>query len=296
MIRSLQKFIFLALFVLPILTTSHVCLAEGGPHSTIMGFTPGENPEWLRANGVKLASALQTKLGVPINIYIAKTYGDLSNAMKKGMIDFAFFSAMTFVEAENDGAKVLLKKVWDGPYYYSAIIVSQKSKIKSVKDLKGKRIGWVDEKSASGHLFPEVMLIKKGYKPSKFFKEQKYLGQHEVAVKALEAGIVDAVAVYADDKNAKTGAWTRYTPQNKVRVLWVSSPIPNDPFCVRQGFYAQYPKFTHDMMFALQDFKNMPGDKNLLKTLYGIKYLDFATSKQYDPVRELVKYLKLSGE
>jgi phosphonate transport system substrate-binding protein len=76
----------------------------------------------------------------------------------------------------------------------------------------------------------------------------------------------------------------------------VSSPIPNDPFCVRQGFYDQYPKFTHDMMFALQDFKNMPGDKNLLKTLYGIKYLDFATSKQYDPVRELVKYLKLSGE
>jgi len=261
-----------------------------------MGFIPGEDPEWLRRNGVLLAKALQEKLGVPINIYIAKNYGDLTKAMEGGLVDFAFLSAMTFVEAESAGAKVLLKKVWDGPFYYSAIITPQHSKIKSIKDLEGKRIGWVDEKSASGHLYPEVMLIKKGFKPSLFFKEQKYFGQHEAAVKGLFAGAVDAIAVYADDKNAKTGAWTRFAPKSKVKVLWVSSPIPNDPFCVRQAFYAQYPKFTHEMMFALQDFKNVPGDKNLLKTLYGIKYLEFATSKQYDPVRELVKYLKLSGE
>lgn len=285
----MKLFVFLALFVIPIFASSQVTLAADGPRSTIIGFIPGENPEWLRKNGVMLASNLQGKLGIPINIYIAKTYSDLTNAMKNGLVDFAFLSAMTFVEAESGGAKVLLKKVWDGPYYYSAII-TKSPKIKSIQDLKGKRMGWVDEKSASGHLFPEVMLLKKGFKPEKFFKEQKYLGQHEGAVKALIDGSVDAVAVYADDKNAKTGAWTRYAPKAKVKVLWVSSPIPNDPFCVRQAFYDQYPRFTHDMMFALRD------DKNLLKTLYGIKYLDFATSKQYDPVRELVKYLKTTGE
>ena len=47
------------------------------------------------------------------------------------------------------------------------------------------------------------------------------------------------------------------------------------------------------MMFALIDFRDEPDDKNLLKSLYGIKYVDLATSKQYDPVRELVKYLKV---
>lgn len=276
------------------LETPHIL--EGAPKSTVIGFIPGDNPEWLKKNGVLLASALQATLNVPINIYISKNYVGLTEAMKNSQVDFAFLSAMTFVEAESSGAKVLLKKVWDGPYYYSALITKKDSKINTVSDLQGKRIGWVDEKSASGHLFPEVMLLKKGYKLEKFFKEQKYLGHHEAAVKALEDGIVDAVAVYSNDKEGKGGAWRKFAPKMNVKILWVSSPIPNDPFCVRQAFYDQYPKFTHEMMFALQDFKNMPPEKNLLKTLYGIEYLDFATSKQYDPVRELVKYIKTAGE
>jgi len=265
-----------------------------GPNSITIGFIPGENPEWLKKNGVELAKYLQQKLDVPINIYISKDYKGLGEAMREKKVDFAFFSASTFVEAEKKaGAKVLLKKVWEGPFYYSAIITTKASKINNLNSLKGKRFGYVDQHSASGHLYPLVMLKNKKIDSESYFKEIKFFGQHENSVKGLIKGDVDAVAVYADDPKGKTGAWNRFAPEQSenIKVLWVSDPIPNDPFCVRQDFYDKYPRLTHDMMFSLIDMRDEPAEKNILKNLYGIKSMDLATSKQYDPVRELVKYL-----
>jgi len=264
------------------------------PETATIGFIPGDDPEWLRKNGIELAKALQEKLNVPINIYISKDYNGLTEAMKEKKVDFAFLSAVTFVEAEKvAGAKVLLKKVWDGPFYYSAVVTLKKDDVNSIEQLKGKTFGYVDEKSASGYLYPRVMMFKKHIDPDNFFKDTKFFGQHETAVKALFKGEVDAVATYSNDRKGTDGAWQKFIPDSndKVKVLWISAPIPNDPFCVRQEFYDKYPRFTHDMMFALIDFRDEPPQKNLLKKLYGINDMALATSKQYDPVRELVSYL-----
>jgi hypothetical protein len=45
-------------------------------------------------------------------------------------------------------------------------------------------------------------------------------------------------------------------------------------------------------MFALLELDEI-GKGALLKKLLGVEELIFATSKQYDPVRDLVKYLDL---
>ena len=77
----------------------------------------------------------------------------------------------------------------------------------------------------------------------------------------------------------------------KYRTLWVSAPIPSDPFCVRQDFYDQYPKVTHTLMFALIDILEQAPNKNTYSEIFGTHDLMPATSKQYDPVREMVKAL-----
>jgi phosphonate transport system substrate-binding protein len=279
---------------------SNLVARTKAPKVATIGFIPGDDPDWLKKNGLELAKALQQKLGVPFNIYISKDYSGLISAMKEKKVDFAFFSALTYVIAEQKaGAKVLLKKVWDGPFYYSAIITLKNSKINSIEALKGKRFGYVDEKSVSGHLYPQVLLKKKKFDPNHFFAETKFFGQHEASVKALINGQVDAVAVYADDSEGKSGAWTKLIDlkgRARVKILWVSDPIPNDPFCVRQDFYDDYPFFTHDVMFSLIDFKDETPEKNLLKRLYGINGMELATSRQYEPVRDLVKFLDLKTE
>lgn len=282
---------FLIAFLFPL-----VVFAQS-PKGITIGFIPGGDIEQVKKGSVVLAEALQKELSIPVNVYISKNYAGLIEAMKSKKVDFAFLNSLTFVFAEKmAGAKVLLKQQWQEPFYFSVIIVSKKSGIKSVKDFKGKRVAFVDEKSSSGFLYPRVHLKKSNFDLSSL-KEIKYSGSHSTSIGMLEKGEVDAVAVFSDDKIGKKSALVKYAknPQflNETRILWVSEPIPNEPFTVRQDFYDSYPKFTHSLMFALIDTVDKLKTNKEIQNLIGAEGLVLATSRQYDPVREMVKELDI---
>ncbi|WII73428.1 phosphate/phosphite/phosphonate ABC transporter substrate-binding protein [Bdellovibrio sp. 22V] len=293
-----MKKLILGLITLLVFSTTQAADSNGTeatPPTITIGVIPGGNPENLREQGLALAKELQSKLNIPVNIYISKNYAGLIEAMKTKKVDFAFFSSLTYVFAEQQAnAKVLLKKVWHEPYYYSAIITPKNSGIKKLKDLKGKRIAFVDDKSSSGYLYPQVALQKLGLS-DKAFKEVAFTGNHQASIQFLEAKKVDAAAVFSDDEKGEQGAWIKFATDKKMkyRILWMSAPIPNDPFCVRQDFYDLYPKTTHTLMFALIDILEQEQNKNTYSEILGSRDLMPATSKQYDPVREMVKALNL---
>ncbi len=270
--------------------------ASQAPEQITIGLSPGEDPERLKKNGLELANYIQKRLNIPTNIFVSKNYQGLIDAMKAGKVDFAFFTAMSFVFAEKEaGAKILLKKVWQNPYYYSTIVSRKKGpKIRNLKDLKGKSLAFVDERSTSGYLYPRAALEKAGVSLSQL-KSHIFIGNHESAIKAVSSGQVDAAAVFADGAKSNENAWKRFSPSNlgDMNLVWISEPIPNDPFCVAKSFYEQYPRVTHDLMFSLIEMKDGPDQENVLKRLFGVQSLDLATTAQYEPVRSLVRQLKL---
>lgn len=289
----------LILGLLTLLSISTAFAAEGPseavPPSITIGVIPGGNPENLREQGLALAKELQAKLNIPVNIYVSKNYVGLIEAMKTKKVDFAFFSSSTYVFAEQQAqAKVLLKKVWHEPYYYSMIITPQRSGIKNLKSLKGKKVAFVDDKSSSGYLYPQVALRKEGLSDADF-KEVVFTGNHQASIQFLEAKKVDAAAVFSDDEKGLQGAWEKFGTDKKAkyRILWKSAPIPNDPFCVHQDFYDAYPKTTHTLMFTLIDILEQNRNKDTYSEILGSRDLMPATSKQYDPVREMVKALNI---
>ena len=161
-------------------------------------------------------------------------------------------------------------------------------------DLKGKKIAFVDEKSTSGFLYPQFHLKKIKF-DSKDFKEIKYSGSHSQSVAMLDNGSVDAIAIFSDDAKGAKSAYAKYSKKSdamkQVQILWVSDDIPNDPFCVRQDFYDQYPKLTYSLMIALIDaVDNLKGKRDVQEAV-GAKSLMPATQRQYDPVREMVNEL-----
>lgn len=270
------------------------------PASLTVGFIPGGDIEGTKRGALLIAEAIQQELKIPVNVYLSRNYSSLIEAMKEKKVDFAFFNAMTFVFAEKmAGAKVLLKKVWNEPYYYAMILVKKSSPIQSLKQLKGKKIAFVDEKSTSGYLYPLVH-FKKIKLETKDFKAVEFSGSHSESVELLDHGAVDAIAVFSNGKLIRQSAYVKYSkvknPEDNVRVLWTSSPIPNDPFCVRQDFYDQYPKLTHELMFALIDIVDKLKDKKEIQDFVGAKGFVPATTRQYDPVREMVKELNLKLE
>jgi len=261
--------------------------------SITIGIVPGGNPKTIETESFLLAERLQNRLGLPVLMYISKNYSSMIEALKNKKVDLAILPAMTYVAAEKDvEVKVLLRKTWsNGAFYYSVIITRADSKIKTIKDLINKRMAFVDEKSTSGYLYPQVHL-RKNLLDNKKFKSVVFSGNHAASIEMLEAGKVDAVAVFADDEKAKNGAWNRFAKSKKfkIKALWVSEPIPNDPFVVRQDFYDQNPKLTLEIMYNLIEIQSE--SNKLLSEILGSSDLIPATSRQYDPVREMMKNLQ----
>lgn len=272
-----------------------VLLFAENPKSITIGFISGGDKEMSKKGSLVVAKALQDEIGIPINVYIPKDYSTLIKALKDRKVDFAFMTAASYVAAEQDTKlQVLLKKVWAEPFYYSAILVKKKSEIKKPIDLRNKRIAFVDKKSTSGYLYPLVMLKKIGL-TDKSFKKVIFSGSHSESVHLLEKDEVDAIFVFSDDKEAKMTAWTKFAKKvpvgDEIFKVWVSEPIPNDPFCVRTEYYDQYPKLAHSLMFSLIDiFEKIKSNKDVTEVIGANGFMP-ATNKQYDPVREMVKEL-----
>jgi len=266
---------------------------QSGPEKIKIGLTAGGNPEALKKESIFFAETLQNMIHIPIEIYISKNYDGLSEAVRTSKVDYAFLTALTYVETDKvKPLKVLLKKTWSNPYYFSALISLKSKNIKKIKDIKKLKIAFVDRKSTSGYLYPLVYLKDQKITENDF-KQIIFSGSHSASVELLESEKVDVIAVFSDDEKSKIGAWTRFgkLPKSKYHVLWTSDPIPNDPFVVQSDFYDKYPKISHDIMYNLIEMQNDPLIRKKINEVIGTGDLMPATSKQYDPVRAMNKLL-----
>ncbi|MEQ1723898.1 MAG: phosphate/phosphite/phosphonate ABC transporter substrate-binding protein, partial [Pseudobdellovibrio sp.] len=193
-------------------------IANADVKTITIGMLPGGDPVVIEKESFILADKLQNKIGQPVQVYISKNYSAMIEALKSKKVDLAILSAMTYVAAEKEtNVKVLLKKTWsNGAFYYSAIVTRADSKIKTIKELKNKKIAFVDEKSTSGYIYPQVYLRKKSIS-EKDFKSVVFSGNHAASVEMLESGKVDAIAVFSDDEKGKNGAWTRFGKSKKLK-------------------------------------------------------------------------------
>src|SRR5204862_4784158 len=78
--------------------------------------------------------------------------------------------------------------------------VRKESGIKSVEELRGKTIAFVDPASSSGYIYPMVLLVQRGLvrnrDPKTFFREVVFSGAHDASMRALLNGHVDAIASF----------------------------------------------------------------------------------------------------
>ncbi len=274
------------LVIVLVILCSLSTFADESAGSVTIGLLVGGKPEDSQKQAIVFAEKLQEKIKKPVKVFVSKDYSGLIEALKNKNVDFAIFTALTYVIAEKQiPVKVLLKKTWEGPYYYSSLVVSKKSKIKTIKDLKKKNIVFVDKNSTSGYLYPQVYLRKNNLL-EKDFKSISFSGNHSASIESLESGHSDVAAVFADEENGLIGAWNRFSKKpGAFKVIWVSEPIPNDPVVVRQEFYDENPKLTLEIMYDFIEVQNEA--KGALFEILGKGSMMPATAKQYDPVREM---------
>jgi len=135
--------------------------------------------------------------------------------------------------------------------YYGSILTRSDSGIDRLEDLNGQTFAFSDETSTSGHIFARALLQRNKVELGHIF----FAGGHPNAVQAVEDGKVAGGAAFYSPPSAanerdgtKVGDARFLILKNmddqdrrddfleKVRVLALTDPIPNDVCCVRRGF------------------------------------------------------------
>jgi len=266
----------------------------GGPATAQPGLhlvlTPSQKPTDLMAAGEEFGRVLGGLVGMPVRVTVASDYAAVIEALRNRTADLAFVHPGGYVLAHREAkATIVARNLWHGKSSFtSRIFVRRESGIKSVEELRGKSMAFVDPASSSGYIYPMVLLVQRGLvknrDPKTFFKEVVFSGAHDASMRALLNGHVDAIASFdvAREQYVKD-------PAERERIVFVAETpeIPEAGIAARDGLD---PALFGRVRAALISIKP-PAHADLLKRLYEIDGFAPAEDRDYDPVRAAIELL-----
>jgi len=209
--------------------------------------------------------------------------------MCSGSIDVGFFAPlqMTLLLSKSCGTPVLgaLRKDDTGQLsttYKSQILVRADSGITDLAGLKGKKFAFVDPLSASGYVFPTLVVKNKtGQEPKTFFSQTIFAGGHPQAALAVYNKQVDGAATFIDARDSLVAA----NPDIKTatKVIETAGPIPNDGVALRKGFPDDLGK---QVTQALMDYSKDAGGAKVFSALFQWDGIQAVDAKFYDPMKD----------
>jgi phosphonate transport system substrate-binding protein len=300
----------------------------GWPKTFRLGLFGGDDAEETLSNNEPFKKYMEEKLGIPVEVFTGTSYGAVTEAMRANRVDGMQVGPFSYVLAVQEAnAEALAVSVsstaqepkYDPtvkPYYISVAFTKKGNGIATLDDLKGKGFNFVDPASASGHLAPKTMLIKRGVNPDKDLRAV-FAGSHPTSVisvwndkapaggtnesnlkRLVESGQIEWCA-YPDGEinkvrtEAEIKSLYDSCPNGKIVVLAQTDPIPNTPFAVRQNLPES---FKAAVKQALLDMKDRPDMVTTMKRWYvdptqefGLQSLD----QFYNPLRDIAKLLNL---
>jgi phosphonate transport system substrate-binding protein len=256
----------------------------GAQASLHLVLTPSQKPTELIVAGEAFGVALGQLIGTPVRVTVASDYAAVIEALRNRTADLAFVHPVGYVLANREAKAVIIAKDrWHGNTSYTARIwVRKDSGLKTLEDLRGKTIAFVDPASSSGYVYPMVMLIQRGLvknkDPKTFFKEAVFSGSHDAGLLALLKGHVDALGSFdqAPQQYLKDPA-----EREQLAFVAESAAIPEGGICGRDGLD---PAVVAKVRAALLKMRG-PQYEALLKKLYDIDGFEPAEDREYDVVR-----------
>jgi phosphonate transport system substrate-binding protein len=268
------------------------------PKKLTVQFVPSQNAETLEAKAKPLEKLLSDKLNIPVTVSVSTNYNTIIEAMASKQVDIGFLPPSAYVLAHDTkkAADLLLQATRFGvedatgkattelvDFYKSEIIVKADSTIKTVADLKGKKIAWQDVTSAAGYTYPAHVLRTAGIDPEKDVTGITVKG-HDKAVLAVLNGEVDAAMVFQDARNIVLKDFPDVF--SKTRVVSYSDKIPNDTISVRPDMDKEWQKKIQDAFIAIG--KDPEGQK-IIFDVYSHKGYVTSDDKTFDIVRAVTK-------
>lgn len=193
------------------------------PDEIVFAVNPFTAPEIIKKTYVPILQDVAARAGKKARTIIVADYETLGEALRNGLADVGWFSPFAYVSAsEKAKLQPLVTPEVNHQTSYTGYIVTKKgSGLSSLDDLAGKRFGFVDEKSASGYVYPKAALVEEGKDPARFFGSTVFLGSHNNVIQAVEDGAVDGGATYST-------AFMQAHADDRLDIIFRTPPIPTD--------------------------------------------------------------------
>lgn len=271
------------------------------PKKLTVQFVPSSNASTIEAKAKPLEGLLKKQLGIPVKVSVSTDYNTMVEAMGSKKVDVGFLPPDAYVLAHKQyNAKVLLKAQRYGykepndqitntlvNTYKAQILVRKGSGIKSIKDLKGKKIAVQDTTSSAGWIYPAVELYRHGININKDNIKTVQVKGHDQGVMAVYNGDADATFVFQGarllvEKDAKD-------VMKKVVPIYTTKSIPNDTITVRGDMSSKWDKKISKAFKAIAKTKK---GHAIISSVYSHENYVTAKDSDYNAIRAYDKTAK----
>jgi phosphonate transport system substrate-binding protein len=267
------------------------------PETIVFSFQKQKNPADLKTSADAVAAYLSTEIGKKVEVLVPTTYSSTVQAFISNKLHVGYMDSLPYILAkkESEIEIIAVEKRNGKTDYESLIVVKKESPIKSLTDLKGKKMAFTSQTSTSGYLMPYSRLLsdKVLSKPDDlktFFTDSLYAGGYDKALQAVVQGQTDAAA-FSDYvvEGKKADLYGSQTQRDQIRVLARTSGVPTHLVAVSS-------KLSKELKQKIQTaLLKMSKDKpELLSSVYGAAELIVPT-KPEDHVKRTRQALADTG-
>ena len=255
------------------------------------GIARSVDPVRSRARLAELCGLLSQGVGTIFIPSHADNYKQLAKQVVDGELAIAWMPPIPCIdlEAVEPGATLILPVRGGRTSYFSALFARTDGP-RSLADVKGKRVAWVDPDSSAGYLVPRLHLRAGGRRLEAMFSEEMMAGSHSAVLDAVESGRCEVGATYCATRTPK---WLVLGTQRErpLDALTVAGPIPNDAIVLST-------KMPEDIRLRAQQWfleLESPRARELCSDLLGADAFRTASFSHYVPLRKLLHVAKYSS-
>ncbi len=200
------------------------------PKTLVFTYTPVEDPAVYKDAFADFQKYLEKATGKKVIYYTVQSNAAEVEAMRSGRLHIAGFSTGPTGFAVNLAGYVpiAVKGYKDSFQGYNLIVVVKKdSPIKTMADLKGKKVAHTSASSNSGNLAPRALFPAEGIVPGKDYTVV-YSGKHDQSILGVAHGDYDAAPVASDvfERMARAGR----VNGDDLRIIFRSPKFPTSSF------------------------------------------------------------------
>ena len=221
-------FAIIALAILSVLFN----ISQAEPLKLNMVFVPasekGDDQDY-----VNLIRIIEDLTGIEITPIRVTDYNAAVEAVRANRAQIAWYGGKTYIQAAEianvEAFAAGVRKGDTDASYYAYFVVPADSDLKTLADVKGKKLALNSIGSTSGDLIPQVELVKIGLsvKNKDDFQNVHYAGSHDACLLAAINKHVDVCGMSSRNFDARIADGTIKLEQ--VKIIHRSSPVPPPP-------------------------------------------------------------------